>query len=106
MKTLPSRFIQDMLEQYITKYDDPLQLCIAVERQLLQGLVDELQDDDLTFRDKFQLIADINYCGEYLENLIEALDNALHSEDPFFRLISYFSEDDLPPLYQNEEYLR
>jgi hypothetical protein len=90
----PSRFIVDMLKDLQEEYtNDAFKLCLEVESQLIQGLADELKDESHKFQDKFQIIADLKFCSDYLEGLLDALSLAMNTNDPFYELLGYVDGD-------------
>jgi hypothetical protein len=90
----PSSFIKGMIEQLQVEFGgDALKLCLEVENQLIQGLADELKDPGHKFQDKFQIIADLKFCSDYTEDLLDALQEAMGSSDPFYNILYYLDKE-------------
>jgi hypothetical protein len=89
----PSNFIRGMVAHLIDQNrEDALKLCLDIEKQLMRGISEELlYNEALSFEDRFQLIADLKYCSDLLERLLDHLQKSL--VDPFYLVMGMLDED-------------
>jgi hypothetical protein len=89
----PSNFIKGMIAHLIDQNrEDALKLCLDIEKQLVRGIAEELlYNEMLSFEDRFQLIADLQYCSDLMEKLLDHLQRSL--VDPFYLVMGMLDEE-------------
>jgi len=92
----PTKEIVNILTGILNNKDnDMLKCCLLIEEQLIQGLAEELREPDLTFEDKFQIIHDLKYVGNCLEDLIEMLQKNIDNlRDPCNFIMQFLEPED------------
>ena len=94
----PSDLVQDTIDQIInenTLYNSSnvLQLASNLD-DIISELAEIILDKDITFNDKFQAIADINYVSDFLAIALLTIDKSdidillnSSSKDPFYKIM-------------------
>jgi hypothetical protein len=90
----PSNFIKGAVNEIIEKNkDDALKICLEIDGLLITGMCEELVfNEAIIFADKFQLIADLKYCSDVIEQLIDVIQKAV--DDPYYFIIGLLGDDE------------
>ena len=93
----PSKTVELILEKIVeTNSGDLLLICTEIDDLIIQKLAKLLLNPNLKFKDKFQLIADLTYCAEFLEDLLQEAQTFvdLMTDDPYYLLIELLEDED------------
>lgn len=95
----------DVVKEYLGKVieqasegrrDTDVLKLINYVNQMIDDLADHILDQEITFGDKFQAIADMKYLGNFLESTMSALEKEdlikLISDDPYHKIIDFIKE--------------
>jgi hypothetical protein len=91
----PSSAVKELLNQIIHDFQyDALKCCLQIESSLIQGLTEELRNQEYSFEDKFQIITDLKYVSDYLEDFMNRIQTVLkRGDDPFYAILQFLEED-------------
>ena len=87
MTSTPSSFIKSAVNEIMEKNpEDALKICLEIDNILITGMAEELIfNEAIVFADKFQLIADLKYCSDTIEQIIDMVQKAV--DDPYYFIL-------------------